>query len=238
MSWHILFRNDSLHCLRYGTCQYRMHGINDQSAKTLPLLGLLGLRSKCSICSRRFESRRWSHRGQALSSGFLDLGRDHPSSLGPVPRIVSTLQCRRVWSTPVSFGKRESIKIKWKIFFLSVFRSVLFIVDIVPSMFMMPSMLKSVIDRTIFERWFHSRQLVLWLWTINMCVLECWKHLIGWIDARFGGKVALADRYSYWCAPVRHWNMWLNDHLSVWMMFYTKQTCISSLARQIFRYGC
>lgn len=70
------------------------------------------LRSKCSICSRRFESRRWSHRGQALSSGFLDIGRDHPSSLGPVPRIVSTLQCRRVRSTPVSFGKRDSIK--WK----------------------------------------------------------------------------------------------------------------------------
>ncbi len=45
------------------------------------------LRSKCSICSRRFESRRWSHWGQALSSGFLDFGRDHPSSLGPVPRI-------------------------------------------------------------------------------------------------------------------------------------------------------
>ena len=65
------------------------------------------LRSKCSICSRRFESRRWSHWGQALSSGFLDIGRDHPSSLGPVPRIVSTLQCRRVRSTPVSFGKRE-----------------------------------------------------------------------------------------------------------------------------------
>lgn len=67
------------------------------------------LRSKCSICSRRFESRRWSHRGQALSSGFLDIGRDHPSSLGPVPRIVSTLQCRRVRSTPVSFGKRDPI---------------------------------------------------------------------------------------------------------------------------------
>lgn len=62
------------------------------------------LRSKCSICSRRFESRRWSHWGQALSSGFLDIGRDHPSSLGPVPRIISTLQCRRVWSTPVSLS--------------------------------------------------------------------------------------------------------------------------------------
>ena len=72
------------------------------------------LRSKCSICSRRFESRRWSHRGQALSSGFLDIGRDHPSSLGPVPRIVSTLQCRRVRSTPVSFGKRDSHQIEMK----------------------------------------------------------------------------------------------------------------------------
>lgn len=41
------------------------------------------LRSKCSICSRRFESRRWSHWGQALSSGFLEIGQDHPSSLGP-----------------------------------------------------------------------------------------------------------------------------------------------------------
>ena len=73
------------------------------------------LRSKCSICSRRFESRRWSHRGQALSSGFLDIGRDHPSSLGPVPRIVSTLQsCRRVRSTPVSFGERDSHQIEMK----------------------------------------------------------------------------------------------------------------------------
>lgn len=72
------------------------------------------LRSKCSICSRRFESRRWSHWGQALSSGFLDIGQDHPSSLGPVPRIVSTLQCRRVRSTPVSFGKRESSSYKMK----------------------------------------------------------------------------------------------------------------------------
>jgi hypothetical protein len=67
------------------------------------------LRSKCSICSRRFESRRWSHRGQALSSGFLDIGQDHPGSLGPAPRIVSTLQCRRARSTPVSFGKRDPI---------------------------------------------------------------------------------------------------------------------------------
>ena len=76
------------------------------------------LRSKCSICSRRFESRRWSHWGQALSSGFLDIGQDHPGSLGPVPRIVSTLQCRRVRSTPVSFGKREpySYKTKWNSF--------------------------------------------------------------------------------------------------------------------------
>ena len=81
------------------------------------------LRSKCSICSRRFESRRWSHWGQALSSGFLDIGRDHPSSLGPVPRIVSTLQCRRVRSTPVSFGKRESsnkLECKWKTSYLSL----------------------------------------------------------------------------------------------------------------------
>jgi hypothetical protein len=47
-----------------------------------------GLRSKCSICSRRFESRRWL-KSQALSNGFLDIGWDHPSILGPVPRIVS-----------------------------------------------------------------------------------------------------------------------------------------------------
>lgn len=38
------------------------------------------------------------------------MGQDHPSSLGPVPRIVSTLQCRRVRSTPVSFGKWDFVK--------------------------------------------------------------------------------------------------------------------------------
>ncbi len=71
-----------------------------------------GLRSKCSICSRRFESRRWLVKnGQALSNGFLDIDRDHPSILGPVSRIISTLQCRRDRSTPVFFGKREPIYI-------------------------------------------------------------------------------------------------------------------------------
>ena len=65
------------------------------------------LRSKCSICARRFESRRWSHPDQALSSRFLDFDWDYPSSLGPVPWIVSTLQCRQTRSTPVFFGKRE-----------------------------------------------------------------------------------------------------------------------------------
>ncbi len=71
-----------------------------------------GLRSKCSICSRRFESRRWfAKNGQALSNGFLDIDRDHPSILGPVSWIISTLQCRRDWSTPVFFGKREPIHI-------------------------------------------------------------------------------------------------------------------------------
>ncbi len=71
-----------------------------------------GLRSKCSICSRRFESRRWFVKnGQALSNGFLDIDRDHPSILGPVSWIISTLQCRRDWSTPVFFGKREPIHI-------------------------------------------------------------------------------------------------------------------------------
>ncbi len=69
-----------------------------------------GLRSKCSICSRRFESRRWlAKNDQALSNGFLDIDQDHPSILGPVSRIISTLQCRRDWSTPVFLGKREPI---------------------------------------------------------------------------------------------------------------------------------
>ena len=70
------------------------------------------LRSKCSICSRRFESRRWSHWDQALSSGFLDIGWEYPSSLGPVPRIVLTLQCRHVRSTPDSFGIQTKINEK------------------------------------------------------------------------------------------------------------------------------
>src|SRR5277367_3474519 len=69
-----------------------------------------GLRSKFSICSRRCESRRCSSKNvQAFLNGFLDIDRDHPSILGPVSRIVSTLQCRRDWSTPVFFGKREPL---------------------------------------------------------------------------------------------------------------------------------
>jgi hypothetical protein len=93
--------------IQQGICKDTVHVIKFRVDWKVIASRPFRLRSKCSICSRRFESRRWSHWGQALSSGFLDIGQDHPSSLGPVPRIVSTLQCRRVRSTPVSFGTRE-----------------------------------------------------------------------------------------------------------------------------------
>ncbi len=91
-------------------CELCTHKLNIKTFHFTHSLSLLafGLRSKCSICSRRFESRRWfSKNNQALSNGFLDIDRDHSSILGPVSRIISTLQCRRDWSTPVSFGKWE-----------------------------------------------------------------------------------------------------------------------------------
>ena len=73
------------------------------------------LRSKCSICSRRFESRRWSHRGQALSSGFLDIGRItqvhldlcHGSSRHCSPAV-------EFGPLPSPSGNGTLIKSKWK----------------------------------------------------------------------------------------------------------------------------
>jgi len=67
-----------------------------------------GLRSKCSICSRRFESRRWFARPFERIFGYWPASSEF-TRMWPVSRIVSALQCRWDWSTPVFFGKREPI---------------------------------------------------------------------------------------------------------------------------------
>ena len=73
------------------------------------------LRSKCSICSRRFESRRWSYSDQALSSGFLDTDWDRSSWLGS---LVTDLLDTALPSSMVHLHSLINVKMITSISFL------------------------------------------------------------------------------------------------------------------------